>query len=138
MLLPTRSLSSPTTKTPEKEPPVVALDEGSIAPFSGLLLTPKRAAKLHERIEACEATAELDRKHSAEKLADAENLRLAQVKELLAAVKKAEDAATAAAQRHWYESPELWLGTGVVAGRARSEPAVSKCSPANHSVKCRR
>lgn len=107
------SLGSPTT---DDEPPVLVIDEGMVAPFSGLLLTPKRAAKLHQRIETCEQTAELDRQHAADKLSDAETLRLAQVKELLAAVKQAEDAAKEAAHRHWYEAPELWLGTGVVAG----------------------
>ena len=108
---PLPSQASPTTEQ-EKEPPVISLQEGEEAPFNGLLLTPKRAAKLHSRIEFCEKALKL----SEENFKDSLLLEQAAHKNKVALLEEALAKAEKDAERAWYENPELWFTTGTVAG----------------------
>lgn len=105
---PTLSRASPTTE----EPPVVSLEEGQAAPFDGLLLTPARAAKIHEKIEFCEKEKKLAQEHFENSRLITEAANKQKVEELTKALNEAEKAA----QRSWYEDPSLWLTTGSVLG----------------------
>lgn len=104
--------NSRASQTDEQEPAAIALEEGSAAPFSGILLPFGRASKLYQRIELCEKERVLERTHFEDTLAIEQGLRAEQVATLQAALAKAE----AAAKREWYEDKGLLLGTGVVAG----------------------
>lgn len=104
--------NSRASQTDEQEPAAVALEEGSAAPFPGILLPFGRASKLYQRIETCEKARDLEKTHFSDTLAIEQGLRKEQVATLQEALTKAE----AAAKREWYEDKGLLLGTGVVTG----------------------
>ena len=112
MIWPLPLQASPTTEEEKKEPPVIALSEGAPAPFSGLLLTPKRAAKLHEKIEFCEKSKALAEEHFKKSEAITQESYENKLSLLQEALVKAEKAA----EREWYEDPKLWFGTGAITG----------------------
>lgn len=111
LLSPQNSRASPTD---EPEPAAVALEEGSAAPFAGILLPFGRASKLYQRIEICEKERDLEKSHFADTLRIEQDLRKEQVATLQEALAKAEGAA----KRKWYEDRGLLLGTGMVTGVA--------------------
>jgi len=92
------------------------LEEGDSAPFPGILLPLSRAARLHERIEVCEKERDLAREHFQVSLDIEKSLRKKQVRILEDELVKAREAA----ERMWYEDPQLLLtvggGTGLVVG----------------------
>lgn len=94
---------------------------GEIAPFSGLLLDYRTAAKLTAKAERCDAQLEIERSTAAEHFAAAERyaaeLRAADQAFAAARIRALEVAAADAAPG-WYQAPALWFGVGIVTAGA--------------------
>jgi hypothetical protein len=106
-----------------QEPEVIALEPGDPAPFPGFLFPPKRAMRLGAKLEACEFQLKVDKDLFQRTLdlrvagqAKADEIRIDAEKAKVKLLTEQLEAANKAATREWWEKPEVWFWTGIVAG----------------------